>query len=381
MQEPFDYLGNITHEFKPEIIGVSVRNIDDQDMDVSTFLLDDCLEIIQYLKKWTNAPIVLGGSGYSMFPEPCLDYLDCDMGIQGDGEEAFNALLNSMAKSRPFAEVPGLHLKGVGLVKERSLVMDLDQWPLPSPDDISPKLAPSEEFFAPIQTRRGCPMKCSYCSTPIIEGCSHRRRSADMVMEWLGNWVDAGFRNFFFVDNTFNMPPFYAKRLCSKIIEEGLNINWRCIIYPAQFDNELARLMAEAGCSEVSLGFESGDNRILNAFNKRFNTDAVIKTSEILRAHGIKRMGFLMLGGPGETKESVVRSLEFADKINLDSVKITKGVRIYPDTELARIARDKGLIDPEDNLLFPKFYMERNLSGWLEETIEAFAGTKPNWIL
>jgi radical SAM superfamily enzyme YgiQ (UPF0313 family) len=174
--------------------------------------------------------------------------------------------------------------------------------------------------------------------------------------------AQAGFRRVYFVDNTFNLPPSYALELCQWITAQRLDISWRCILYPYDVPEELVRAMAEAGCVEVSLGFESGSARILRAMNKRFLPEEVRRISDLLATHGIRRLGFLLLGGPGETQASVEESLAFADSLHLDMLKTTVGIRIYPDTPLARTALREGAIAPGDDLLFPRFYMTPGLT-------------------
>lgn len=174
------------------------------------------------------------------------------------------------------------------------------------------------------------------------------------------------------VDNTFNLPPSYALELCRWISALRLDIVWRCILYPHNVPEDLMAAMAGAGCAEVSLGFESGCTRILRMMNKRFEPDEVRSISEGLAAHGIRRQGFLLLGGPGETRESVEESLAFADSLNLEMLKITVGIRIYPRTPLASTALREGLIGPEDDLLFPRFYLVPVLAGWLPARVKAW---------
>jgi radical SAM superfamily enzyme YgiQ (UPF0313 family) len=137
--------------------------------------------------------------------------------------------------------------------------------------------------------------------------------------------------------------------------------------------------MADAGCREVSMGFESGDNDMLQILNKRFNTDDICRTSKLLADYGIRRLGFLMLGGPGETRESVVRSFDFVESLDLDALKITRGIRIYPYTRLAKVAVDDGMIGAGDDLLFPRFYMVKELAEWLEAYVGLRAKDRPNW--
>jgi radical SAM superfamily enzyme YgiQ (UPF0313 family) len=223
-------------------------------------------------------------------------------------------------------------------------------------------------------------MNCSYCSTGTIEGQSIRKRRPESVLEEITGHAEAGFRKYYFVDNTFNIPSSYAKEICRRLIESRLNISWRCILYPGRVDEELIDLMARSGCIEVSLGFESGCERILCMMNKKFTPQSVLKTSDILKKYGIKRMGFLLLGGPGETKESVEESLSFADSLQLDALKVTLGTRIYPHTALAEIALDEGLILNEEELLFPIFYMVKDLSDWMNDIVKVWMADRPHWV-
>ena len=202
-----------------------------------------------------------------------------------------------------------------------------------------------------------------------------------MVIRELCRLVDAGVQRFFLVDNTFNLPPSYARELCERVAAADLNIKWRCIIYPMEVDEVLVEAMAQAGCWEVSVGFESGSERILRNMNKRFGLEEVRQACDMLADHGIRRMGFLLLGGPGETKRTVEESFAFVDSLNLDCVRVTVGIRIYPNTDLARIAVDEGYVSRDDDLLHPKFYFTRELDQWLSETVRTWVDERPNWFM
>jgi radical SAM superfamily enzyme YgiQ (UPF0313 family) len=215
----------------------------------------------------------------------------------------------------------------------------------------------------------------------MIEGQMLRKRSPEMVVEWIARWRKIGVHQFYFVDNTFNLPPSYAKEFCRKLIEQDLKIRWWSILYPKHVDGKLAAYMARAGCEQVSIGFESGSEGILKNMNKRFTLEEVRQTSEILSGQGIKRMGFLLLGSPGETRKSVEESLAFADSLKLDNLKITAGIRIYPHTVLAEQAIEEGIIASQDKLLFPRFYLARNLENWLPDTLKNWAISRPHWMI
>ena len=364
--------------FRPEIIGISVRNIDDQNMENPRFLLDPVKEIVSACRSLSEATIVLGGAGYSIFPESALSFLGADMGIQGEGEVVFPDLIERMERGAGLSGLSGLYLPGHGLQYKRRFVKYLDTLPFPDTDLFS---LPSQKegLWMPVQTSRGCPLSCSYCSTGTIEGRVLRRHSPEAIVQWIACWQEAGVHQFYFVDNTFNLPPSHAKEICRKLIDHGLNIRWWSILYPKHVDKELVGLMARAGCEQVSMGFESGSERILKNMNKRFTLKEVRQISEMLSEHGIRRMGFLLLGSPGETRGSVEESLVFADSLKMDTLKITAGVRIYPYTSLAKKAIDDGVISSHDDLLLPRFYMAKGLENWLPETLKNWATTRPHW--
>jgi len=266
--------------FRPDLIGISVRNIDDQNMERPRFLLDPVKEIVARCRSLSKATIVLGGAGYSLFPEGALSFLGADMGIQGEGEEVFPEVIARIEQGVSLLGLPGLYLPGHGLPCKRIFAKGLDRLPLPNPDLWS---TPSrkEDLWMPVQTRRGCSLSCSYCSTGMIEGRVLRRRSPERVVEWIARWRRAGVRHFYFVDNTFNLPASYAKDICRKLMDQDLDITWWSILYPMDVDKELVELMARGGCDQVSIGFESGSERILKSMNKRFSPGEVRRISEM----------------------------------------------------------------------------------------------------
>lgn len=379
--DPDEYLEAAITGFSPEVIGISVRNVDDQNSASPRFLLDGARTVVAACRRLSPAPLVLGGAGYSLFPESALEYLEADCGIQGEGEAAFAALLERLAAGRSLAGVPGLYLRGRGRQSPRVFLRELDKMPAVSPAFFDGTVADDPAYYLPVQTRRGCPLRCSYCATAAIEGAAIRKRSVAAVVRELKRWRSAGFTRIFFTDNTFNLPPTYARELCDAIAAAGLDLSWRCILYPGRFDAALARAMARAGCREVALGFESGNARVLAGMRKGFGPGEVRRAADLLRGEGIRRMGFLLLGGPDETAASAEESLRFADALDLEAVKLTVGIRIYPSTRLARIAAAEGLIDPADDLLKPHFYIKPGLEPQLRRSVGRWQMDRAHWIL
>jgi radical SAM superfamily enzyme YgiQ (UPF0313 family) len=380
--EALNTLAERIQKVQPDIIGISVRNIDDQVSFQPRFLLDPVKAIVSTCRQNSEAKIVLGGAGYSIFPRHALTYLAADMGIQGEGEQSFVTLLDRLKNDDDLSNIPGLYHADRDIANPPATFKKIDQNPFPQPGRhiFALEHAGDEIIWLPFQTRRGCPLNCSYCSTPSIEGKITRKRAPGLIIDALAAYVSAGFDHFFFVDNTFNLPSGYSKDLCDQMLGSGLNITWRGILYPWKVEKELVAKMAQSGCVEVSLGLESGSDIILRKMNKQYRTVDVRRASDLLKKGGIRRMGFLLLGGPGETRQTVLESLEFADSLALEMVKVTIGIRIYPGTELAFHARRTGKISPDDSLLFPQFYIENGMEAWIRQTVGAWMKDRPNWI-
>jgi radical SAM superfamily enzyme YgiQ (UPF0313 family) len=380
-ENPVESVEKGINNFDPEVIGLSIRNIDDQKMEPARFLLDRNKEIVSLCRQLSPAPIVLGGAGFSIFPEQTLEYLEADMGIQGEGEAIFPELVDRLHRKDDLSGLPGLYLRGSGLQGKRTFVPNLDALPWSDVFSWFGSVENLNKSWMTLQTRRGCPMDCSYCSTATIEGRTIRKRSPEAVAGDIDQQMVAGLEQFYFTDNIFNIPPDYAKALCRQLIGLKRKPRWVCILYPGKVDADLARLMAEAGCLNASIGFESGSEVVLRSLNKHFSLDDVRQTSQILGDQGIKRMGFLLLGGPGETKATVEESLKFADSLPLEGGKITAGIRIYPGTSLARTALEEGVITGKTNLLMPTFYLARGLEDWLNSTVKQWIAERPTWMM
>jgi radical SAM superfamily enzyme YgiQ (UPF0313 family) len=368
VQEPLAAVQQAIAKFQPEVIALSIRNVDDQSMQETKFLLEPVRDVVAACRAASPAKLVVGGAGFSIFPEAALRYLGADYGVCGEGEVVFPALLERLQRGLDAVGLPGVYVLGGPVPTTRIFAEELDLLPMPDANLWASADPKDPEIWVPVQTRRGCPLACSYCSTPELEGTDVRMRSPASVVEHIAKVAAAGFHKLHFVDNTFNLPPSYALDLCRRLAELHLDMAWRCILYPHLVSEELVAAMAKAGCAEVSLGFESGCPKVLEAMNKRFGPAEVRETSDRLAAHGIRRLGFLLLGGPGETKESVDESLAFARSLGLEMLKVSVGIRLYPHTPLALQAVEEGVVSAEDDLLTPRFYIRPGLEDYIRQT-------------
>lgn len=148
-------LQTIIAEFQPECICISVRNIDDQQMESPVFLLDKVKGVVAACRIFSDAPVVLGGAGYSIFPESALTFLEADMGIEGEGENALLALLSRLESGHDPAGIPGLYIRGCGVQSPKAFARRLDDFTLPDTGILSCSASKNRAPWIPVQTRRG----------------------------------------------------------------------------------------------------------------------------------------------------------------------------------------------------------------------------------
>jgi len=183
------------------------------------------------------------------------------------------------------------------------------------------------------------------------------------------------------VDNIFNHPPDYARRLTLAIKDLHLPLEWACLINPAFPDPELFHLLRESGMVMAQVGNESGSQLILTNLGKRFGRQQVELTLKLLQEEDLPFSCFLMMGGPGETPDTVQESVELLEQYRPRLVNLRSGIRIHPGLPLHRRALAEGLVSPEDNLLWPKFYLAPAIREWIWPYLEEVTARHPNWIL
>jgi radical SAM superfamily enzyme YgiQ (UPF0313 family) len=386
--DPPSDIAAAVRRFEPDCVGLSVRNIDNQDMRHPVSYVSEVIDIVGAVKGSTGAPIVAGGAGFTIFPLECLRYLDLELGLIGEAEDSFPLLLERLGAGLDPAGVPGLARYGhtENIVNRRLSLPDISR--SPSPDRLAFPVdrydwAPGRNapFIANIQSRRGCHMECVYCSNPIVEGNRVRMRDPAVVVDELQGLEEQGISTVWFVDSLFNYPVDYARELCVRISERGLSIRWICTFSPTASDPGLFSIMRDAGCFQLSVGNESGSDLILDSLKKGFTKKDVAVAVSRAREEGLGVNCFLLLGGPGETRETVEESVEFVASLEPDMVTVTPGIRIYPGCELHRIAISEGVVKKDQGLLAPTFYVSPEVEPWLYDYAEEICSSNDGWKL
>lgn len=388
-EDPLGEARRILAEFSPDVIVLSVRNIDNQDSRHPESFIREAKDLVTFLGELSPAAIVVGGAGFSIMPREFMEYLGADFGVAGEGEVALREFLAAFEGNRDWETVSGLVWRQADEWRLNPVqrVADLKGLPPPALEYFTPKLyqealgSAKLPGMVPVQTRRGCPMKCIYCTTPLLEGRRFRAWEPGQVASWLAAWHEKfGLTRFYFVDNLFNCPPSYAKDLCRAILDLNLPLEWGALLNPAAPDRELFRLIRQAGGGIMQVGNESGSELVLTRLGKGFGRRQVELTFRLLEEEGIAYSCFLMLGGPGETPETVEESVALLEQYRPQLVNLTVGVRIYPGLPLYRQALEEGVVAPGDNLLWPRFYLAPAIREWIWEFLKGVTARHPNWI-
>ncbi len=379
-----DALEHTIAEFCPDVVGISLRNVDDVLIRKQETYFGDLAALVRRVRAARPCPVIVGGSGFSLFPQRLLELSGADFGIQGEGETGFMALLKALEDAGDFANVPGLvHRSAAKIVVNRQTPGPLSS-PIRTADRptriVSHYLRTSGMLN--VQTQRGCEHSCCYCTYPLIEGRAHRRRPPEEIAEDFAQIEAQGARYAFIVDSIFNSSPRHVVETCEAILQRGLAIKWGCFLRPQGVTPELMVLMQRAGLAHAEFGADSFCDAVLADYGKRFTFEDVLAASEAAHSAGVDYCHFLICGGPGETpatlEEGYRNSLRLPGAILLAVV----GMRIYPGTALHRRALREESITRDTDLLPPAYYLAPGLTmDAVFAQLRGFAQRSPNWIV
>jgi radical SAM superfamily enzyme YgiQ (UPF0313 family) len=349
-------------EFVPDVIGISIRNIDDTGGYDIHFLLEDIKnDVVESCKEKFSGPIVIGGPSVGISGREMLEYFDLEYAVRGDGEAVMPKFVERIENRQPLEGLKGLIIRRENTIiqeNEPSRANDLDALPFPKPQRYL-NLDRYRHFGSPllVQTKRGCALSCSYCTYNKIEGHKYRlinpRRIADEIEILV---KETGIHHIEFADSIFNIPLAHAKNVLQEIISKNLDIKLHTMgLSPAAVDEELLDLMKSAGFNEVDIGAESACDEVLQSLSKNFTRADIINTAHLLHKKNIPATWFIMLGAPVETRETVIETLNTIGRIasKWDLVFVSTGVRVYNGAPLANKMMKHDSHCTADNFLHP----------------------------
>ncbi|MEI7529120.1 MAG: radical SAM protein [Elusimicrobiota bacterium] len=386
--DPAGALERVCREFLPDVAGFSLRNIDNNDLRNPVSYPAEAAALITAARRTCGARIVLGGAAAALMPEALLRRTGADWCVLGDAAAVFPRFLTVLTAGGAPLSVPGVcalvnggfaanppvlsPAGGAGLFPEFGRWLDLRAYA-------------RQMSAAPLKTKLGCPFGCSYCTYPVLEGKAYRLCRPEAALAAVRALAAAGVRDIEFVDNVFNSPYAHAMELCGLLAESRTGARFHTMELNPEFtDAPLLAAMGRAGFAGIGITAESADDGVLAALGKNYNSAHLERAALAVEAQRIPCMWVFMLGGPGETRSTVERTLEFARRRvrPSDAVFFNAGVRLYPGTALEAAARREGsLTMPQAEMLEPVFYTSPGVDKeWLLATLAAAVRGNMNFI-
>jgi radical SAM superfamily enzyme YgiQ (UPF0313 family) len=370
-----DTLDELLRRFDPQLVAFSLRNVDNVRADDALSYIAGLRAGVERVRARCAAPVVFGGAGFSVFPQEIFQLTGADYGIRGEGEIALPQLLGWLEHRQGALDaIPGLLYRSA----------DGDVCNTPPANVVPPARAP----FAPdpawvaayrargavfnVQTQRGCPLHCSYCTYPLIEGAQRRLHEYARVVDEMRRWRELGVRYVFVVDSVLNTSIRHLRRLGEAILAAGVEIEWGCFLRPNGVGLDDLLLLKRAGLRHIEFGTDSFADAMLASYGKSFTFPMIATASAHAEQAGIHYCHFLILGGPGETEQTLEQTFARSQTLPGGVFFAFPGVRVYPDTPLWHGLRARGIAMP-DNLLAPFFFVEPGL------TVQGIAEQLTRW--
>ena len=372
-------LAEVLSQYLPDIIGLSIRNIDNTDEDNVKTFIGNIRELIAVIRQHSKGLIILGGSGFTILPIECMARLDADFGIIGEGER-LQLLLQALERNERVDNIPGIVARNSPATFTEPWSWSFERGVLPDHSYIPFYL--KRGGMLNVQTKRGCPFKCVYCTYPHIEGTQFRFADPAEVANTARMLQDAGARYLYITDSTFNGNYEHSLEVAAAFRKAGISIPWGGFFTPTAPPPDYYTILAQAGLKHVEFGTEALADRVLASYGKPFHADDVFISHREALSAGLHVAHYLMTGGPGENEDTLRETLTNADRLEKTVFFIFNGIRLYPHTSLYNLAIKEGQIEPRSDLLEPVFYWSPSLPRKTAiDLVKNHIGSRTNWVI
>ncbi len=362
---------------RPDVVGVSVRNLDSCVAGDTTHYYKEVAAVVQQVRRRCDAPVVLGGGGFSVTPDAWLRRLDACCGVVGEGEQALPLVLERLASGGSLAGLPGVALRDEPAAA--TPLLDGEAVSVPAHHLCAYEPYIRAGGWVGVQTKRGCAYRCVYCTYPALEGGGWRLRAPERVVEEVAR-AAAAHRFVYFTDGVFNAPREHALQVCRLLARRCPGLGWMAYCNPVGLDDELARAMVDAGCLGVELGLDAVLPHTLQSARKPFGPEQIEASMAALHAAELPFAAFILFGLPGERRVDLERTQAFLDDCApANAVFVSTGVRVYPGTAMERAARDEGAISASADLFEPTFFVSPELGPRPAQLMDELAARRAAW--
>jgi anaerobic magnesium-protoporphyrin IX monomethyl ester cyclase len=377
----------LLQQWQPQFVALGIRNLDNSDYHAFQSYLQEPKALAQEAKRLApGARVIVGGAAGTVDPALVARFTGCDHLIVGEGEESLPTTISQLASGRALPLI--VSADGLGAPFRVGRPADLSpprlhRWV----ENISPYLRGDAGY--PVQTKRGCPLKCTYCTYGRIEGARYRFLSPEAIAEEIEGALACGIRDFEFVDSTFNLPSHHAVTVIDTLRQRRLQANYIGTgLNPSSLPDPLLAGMRELGFRSVILTAESAADPMLKSYRKNYTCDHLLRAAAALARHDLRALWVFLVGGPGETRDTIEHTLGFISRSiqSPNAVYITSGVRIYngspigDDLDGGRLS-GRSLLTRPDHPAVSFYYSEATPPDWLEPRLKAFQREHPNVML
>ncbi len=340
--------------------------------------------------------VIMGGVHPTVAPEHVLESSNVDIIVRGEGEITMCELVDALGNGKQLKKIKGIGYKKNGriiITPLRELIKDLDSLPYPAYD-----LLPIEKYTAPtvskkpfmtMMTSRGCPYNCIFCGVQSVFGRTYRYHSPERTIEETEYLIENfGVREIFFKDSEFTLKSKRVNEICDLMMKRGIKISWMCNGRANHMEKGMVQKMKRAGCRLVTLGIESGDQRILNNLKKQITLDDAKKAVATAQEAGMEVISNFLVGNPGDTKETIEKTIAFAKELGSDYT-LFGFIAPFPGTELYEMAKENDWLlkgDGWENIKYDTCTMNateiplEELEGYLSKAYRSYYFT-PKYLL
>lgn len=366
---PFERLGERLIAFRPEVVGISLRNMKVGMPHKYTDDFQPQQETIEFIKaRVPGIQVVAGGTAFSLYAEAMMRRVPAiDLGVWGEAEHRFPQLLERL--DRPH-EVPGVYWRDGDEIRYTGAPPQVDFPALRPPRRDLVAHGPyldSSFVSVGVQTKRGCALRCIHCSDTFLLGHAVRMRPARDVVDEIEALVhDHGVRQLFFCDQIFNIPVGHAIDICKELVDRKVDVRWSAWFneHRKTLPDELMVWLKRAGCGLLSFSPDHVDDRMLKNLDKNFRQEDMRYTVEVAKKHGMDVEYSFFLNSPGEDLRSLLSIVKFlawarlqlGPQLRMFTLLLMQPIRIYPHTRLAELAREQGIIPPDHDLIEGQYY-------------------------
>jgi radical SAM superfamily enzyme YgiQ (UPF0313 family) len=378
--DPETALARAIESGRPDLVCMSVRNVDNMQMDS----LDRPLELISaysgIVRERTRAPILIGGTAVTTFPVQIRRKLGADYAFAGDDTVNVSRFVSSLARGAPDLGTPGLVWEdSAGVHRNPFSIRGYADTRFTGWEWLDLKKYRKGYYDCGVVTCTGCPHGCSFCDAHRTFGREYVPRDPTVVVEELRELEEKHHaRSVFLVNNGLNYPLESGKEFLARLAEARLKMSFACILEPGPLDGEFARLLFRANCNMAMVFGSTLDDSVLERNQPHYRSADVIRIAKLLGQADVPYIMGLMFGGMGESLEGVKRTLDITLTLKPAMLVTGVGFRIQPETPLREAAIKEGVISPSDDGFEPRFYTPRDAPAEeIRKILKAFGRAHP----